>query len=408
MIKFEGISVNHYKNSSYHRIQQIFLMCFIMLLSAVQGKAQDTIPTEAEFEVIGSSNVTQLTQLKSWQPDNDLFNAGTQIRPSDGSNIFLLVSCATNVISTIHADSLSLGLTYPFEKDKILGETAISPNGQFAAMNGYSTVDVWDAENDHLKFNFISGEDFEVGHVEFSPDNRLFAYGYVNTQAPSEEDGVYVIDLGSGKQTHFLAQISASEFAFSPDSQFMASGDTNGEVRIWNLQDNTYTQLRSPDNKILTQVSYVNSETLAVAFYETGHGDEGRGLEFWDIAQSQALNTKKHDALSFYFKDGIGQTVSDDYTAIQLWTVSDNKDLALLKNVNLEDINPADNLVLTSSKEGEIQFRYLDTGEIIGTLDSSIEAHKNANLSFDKHYLIVWGEDGQVQLWGIPKTRVDN
>jgi WD40 repeat protein len=109
-----------------------------------------------------------------------------------------------------------------------------------------------------------------VASVAFSPDGKTVATGDSN-------GNIYLWDVGAGTRTAVLADPTShgdgvTSVAFSPDGQMLATGDANGSTYVWNVASGTRTAVLtcpgsievqsvvfSPDGKTLATGDDVNS-----------------------------------------------------------------------------------------------------------------------------------------------------
>lgn len=133
-------------------------------------------------------------------------------------------------------DTLSLGR-------KLYGDCltpiAISPNGELLASGSIENFDrnivkVWDIRSKNIIFEFEGHQRFSLGRIHalaFSPDNESLI-------SAGEDKTIYIWDVVRGGE---IAKInrhysSIKALALSPNGSFIASGDTHGIIKIWNLK----------------------------------------------------------------------------------------------------------------------------------------------------------------------------
>lgn len=111
---------------------------------------------------------------------------------------------------------------------------SFSPDGRFLATpkeengNIYFPIHVCDAQTGKLLFSRIEDSDERVGAVAYSPDNK--------TLAACDSDSIYLWDTDDteSKATFRAPDTSFHVLAFSPNGKLLASGCSDGSVRLWN------------------------------------------------------------------------------------------------------------------------------------------------------------------------------
>ena len=157
-----------------------------------------------------------------------------------------------------------------------------APDGRFLAMRGKrGGISLWDARSGrHIRT--LDGK-VESG-ISFSPDGRLFAEGGASVKLRSMADGHVVRELKSGEQSGPV--YSSSVLAFSPDGELMATGGTDGNVRLWQVDDGKLLKTYSSHGYNETDHT---SSVLAVAFFKDGrhiasHGSD-ETVRIWPVRE---------------------------------------------------------------------------------------------------------------------------
>ncbi len=90
--------------------------------------------------------------------------------------------------------------------------------------------------------------------------------------------------------------------AFSPDNQFLASGDSTGTITLWQLKKGWFQPLTAKKIRTFSHVSKQPIKTLAFSpdgtTLATGHGDNNGGITLWDIKSGKKLQTFAGHAVS--------------------------------------------------------------------------------------------------------------
>ncbi len=111
---------------------------------------------------------------------------------------------------------------------KSISSLAYSPNGETLATAGYDAIArLWEASSLQILGELIGGS-YAIPAVAFTPDGANLAI--VNSN---------VIRLRDINTQRIVVSLIASEsiysIAISPDGKYLASGDVNNGVRIWDL-----------------------------------------------------------------------------------------------------------------------------------------------------------------------------
>lgn len=239
---------------------------------------------------------------------------------------------------------------------------------------------------------------YEVNGMIFSPDSNYFAYTINSYPESSTQDGIYIYDLTSRQIDKTLLHPTATQLAFSSDEQYLASGGYDGSIHLWDLETSEFTEIRQANGNGIRILDFVNDDLLAIGLLTDTSVSM---VEYWDIQNEKPLPVTENRTFSEYWKDGVSRVRLSDNVSFQLWSVFQDKNLALLENVQfVYDVGIQNNLVITPAAEAGIEFRRLDTGEILHSIRES--GLTQARFSSSGNHVILWGPDGNVEIWGVP------
>lgn len=153
----------------------------------------------------------------------------------------------------------------------------LSDSGQFIAAaegtyrdgEGHRTaIEIWNTINEHPVKVFNTGEILGVWNVLFSPDATMLA---VDTQK-NAQSGIRIWEIESGRQLLMKSEFEAywtRALAFSPTSDYIASGDEAGELRVWDISQGESVIWETYPTGIQALAFSPNGKYLAAALWDT-------------------------------------------------------------------------------------------------------------------------------------------
>ena len=148
------------------------------------------------------------------------------------------------------------------------GQFIAAAEGSYRDGEGHRTIiEIWNTTDEHPIQVLDTGEILGVWNVLFSPDGAMLA---VDTQK-NAESGIRVWEVGTGRQRLSKSGFEAywtRALAFSPTSDYLASGDEAGNLRVWDTSEGESVIWETYPTGIQSLAFSPSGEYLAVALWD--------------------------------------------------------------------------------------------------------------------------------------------
>jgi WD40 repeat protein len=192
--------------------------------------------------------------------------------------------------------------------------------------------------------------------------------------------------------------------AFSPDGQFLAFGDTKGEIHLRQVADGKHILICKGHTSWVVALAFSPDGRI---FASSSCADYT--IKFWDIETGQCLRTLRgHDneVWSVAFSpDGSTLASSSDDQTIKLWSVQTGKCFKTLQGheswVHSVAFSLDGQLLVSGSDDQTIKLWNVQTGKCLKTLQGHQDGIREIAVHPDGRTIASSSEDHTVKLWSI-------
>ena len=286
---------------------------------------------------------------------------------------------------------------------------AFSPDGTHLASlgGGYGQeVMLWDIET-QTPIATLSGHRLWVSSVAFSPDGTIAFRSRDEAVVlwDFETGNVATLEEKSGRESRLLKPLSV---AFSRDGTVLASGATDGIIRLWDVETQTSIATLSGHRLWVSSVAFSHDGTVLAS----GAGDET--VKLWDV-ETQTLiatlsgHTRRVTCVAFS-RGGILASGSIGGT-IKLWDVATRDLIASLEGhtswIRSVSFSPDGNTLVSGSRDGTVKLWDVETENVSFSLfgHTFLPRVQSVSFSADGKTLASGSGDGTVKLWDVETGR---
>ena len=250
-----------------------------------------------------------------------------------------------------------------------------------------------------------------INEIAYSPDGTRLAV--------ASRIGIWMYDTETGEALDLLAPNTGVEsVSFSPDGQILATGNWDGNVRLWHATTGELLQT-IPGHPYLR--NFYSPTRNNVVFSPDGNtlavGSRDNTVFLWNVNTGKqlhtfightTLNTGAASSISFSLDGKILASSSSDYVdgevkaSVILWDVNTGDQLQALtgdtRRVESISFSP-DGSMLATGSWGEIRFWDVNTGETLQTLTGTSWVE---SISFSPDgSMLATGSWGEIRFWDV-------
>ncbi|OUL19378.1 hypothetical protein BV378_33555 [Nostoc sp. RF31YmG] len=234
--------------------------------------------------------------------------------------------------------------------------------------------------------------------VAFSPNGKIIATGDANGEIRlwQIEDGQQIL-ICKG-HTGFVRSV-----AFSPDGQTLASGSVDQTVKLWTVKDGKCIQTLQGHSDRVESIAYSPDGQLLVS------GSRDQTLRLWSVNTGQCLKVLQghtNEIWSVAFSPNCKAVASASYDqTARLWSVSDGQCLQVFQGhtdkLRSVAFSPDGQILASSSYDATIRLWSLSTGQCLQVLHGHSNRVLSINFSPDSQTIASGSYDQTVRLWSV-------
>ena len=304
-----------------------------------------------------------------------------------------------------------------------------SDSNLFAGMSSDGFIGLWDANTGNERHPSKRIQLFEKNHTAldhsplsvtvfgfaFSPDSQILA-------SASSKHSIHLLDTTTGNIRHSLQGHTArvGSLSFSSNGQTLVSGSHDGTIRFWNTTTGKLN--KTITNRILTKQQTMEPIAIStIALNPEGDrvasGNQDGTIVMWNVVtgEKQRTFTGHTDAISkiYFSPDGRKVVSTSKDGSVRLWDIATGQQEYAIAGYSLTDwkvflykngvsLASETKRVFGTAGKPYVNLWDLNTGKRIKILTGHNDGVKSIDFSDDGKTLISGSRDGTILVWDIP------
>ncbi|MYG05269.1 hypothetical protein F4167_01325 [Candidatus Poribacteria bacterium] len=286
-----------------------------------------------------------------------------------------------------------------FKHEALYYDVAFSPVNPslIAGADADDTIKLWNRNNTEAPQVILSGHAKVTKSIAFSPIGEFIASGGLN--------GIVLWDVDSGQQISSL-EIPVSEVAISPTGHQLATAGAH--VQLWDIRNpKEITEIETlPHDESKSDHDTVWSVDFSPDGKWLAYGDENGKLEIWDVQHQKLARSVKADAddiRSVRFSADGDFLANIGFHNHTIWRLPEwqphGKILGEALGLDIA-FSPNNGTYVTSNLRGAV-LRSTVNGERITSITGATDATWSVAFSADGRMLATGGDDETLRLWNV-------
>jgi WD40 repeat protein/DNA-binding MarR family transcriptional regulator len=232
--------------------------------------------------------------------------------------------------------------------------------------------------------------------VAFSPNGKILATGDANGEIRlwQIDDGQQIL-ICKG-HTGFVRSV-----AFSPDGQLLASGSVDKTIKLWKVSDGKCIQTLQGHSDRVESIAYSSDGQLLVS------GSVDQSLRIWSVHDGkclQVLQGHTREVWSVAFSPDSQSVASGSFDqSLRIWSVNDGKCLQVLQGhtdkLRSVAFSPDGKILASGSHDTTVRLWSVSDGQCLQVLHGHTDRVLSVKFSSDSQTIASSSSDQTVRLW---------